>query len=497
MRKKSATLCNVVEGGRVASVKKNFLYSSAYQLLVAAAPLVTTPYLSRVIGSAGNGVFTYTQSITNYFVLVAVLGMSNYGVRTIAECADDRDQRSKTFWELWFQNVAVGVVVIAAYLVYAFGPGREYLQLWMLWGMWVLASVLDVTWLLWGMQEFRIPTIRNFCTRLASIALIFVLVRSANDVWGYVFAISGAYLANALLVWPVVGRYVDWVRPTWQGMRAHLVPNLTLFVPVIATSLYTIMDKVMLGSMAGMEQTGLYDYAEKVSKMPLSVITALGAVVLPKMTTVIAEGRLDEGKQLVRTTMWFMLACALALAFGIAAVAPEFCLVFLGPEFGACTPLLRLLCVIVPLICATNVMGVQYLLPTKRDRLFTASVACGAVVNIVTNVFAIPVVGALGASIATVAAEVAVLVFQAWVLRKELPLAQYALGMLPFLAIGTLMLVGVRAVSSLLGSAATTVAGLLVEVAAGGIVYLTLSYLWCRATKSDEFRRVLPRLARW
>ncbi len=481
----------------MASVKKNFLYSSAYQLLVAAAPLVTTPYLSRVIGSAGNGVFTYTQSITNYFVLVAVLGMTNYGVRTIAECGDDRARRSKTFWDLWLMNVLVGVGVLVAYVCYALGPGRTYLNLWALWGMWVLASVLDVTWLLWGVQEFRIPTIRNFCTRLASIALIFVLVRSANDVWGYVLAIAGAYLANALLVWPVVRRYVDWARPSWEGIRSHFLPNLTLFVPVVATSLYTIMDKVMLGSMAGMEQTGLYDYAEKVSKMPLSVITALGAVVLPKMTTVIAEGRLEEGKRLVGTTMWFMLACALALSFGIAAVAPEFCPVFLGPEFGACTPLLRLLCAIVPLICATNVMGVQYLLPTKRDSLFTASVACGAAVNIAINVVAIPMSGALGASIATVAAELSVLAFQAWVLRRELPLVRYLRGMLPFVAIGTIMLVALRLLAALLGPNAATLHGLLTEIAAGGLIYLSLSYAWCRATKNEEFQRVVPKLARW
>lgn len=481
----------------MASVKKNFLYNSAYQLLVAAAPLVTTPYLSRVIGSEGNGLFTYTQSIANYFVLAIVLGMTNYGVRTIAECGDDRERRSRTFWELWLMNVVTGLAVIAVYVGYALGPGRDYLQFWLIWSMWLAGSVLDVTWLLWGVQEFRIPTIRSICTRLASIALIFVLVRDAGDTWGYVFAISAAYLANALLVWPVVPRYVDRAKPTWKGMRAHLVPNLTLFVPVIATSLYTIMDKVILGSMAGMAQTGLFDYAEKVSKMPLSVITALGAVVLPKMTAVIAEGRLDEGRDLVGTTMWFMQACALALAFGIAAVAPEFCPVFLGPNFDACTPLLRLLCVIVPLICATNVMGVQYLLPTKRDHLFTASVACGAVVNVVINVFAIPAVGALGASIASVAAELAVLVFQAWVLRKELPLLQYVRGALPFAAIGAIMMAAIRLLAHVLGPSALTVGGLLGEVALGGVIYLTLSYVWCLVTKSPELKRVLPQLARW
>lgn len=481
----------------MASVKKNFLYSSAYQLLVAVAPLVTTPYLSRVIGAEGNGIFTYTQSITNYFVLLAVMGMSTYGVRAIAEHATDRVERSRVFWEAFGMQALIGIVVFASYVCYALVWGREYLGLFALWGMWVLGSALDVTWLLWGMQEFRIPTIRNFCTRLASIVLIFVLVRSPNDVWGYVAAISGAFLANALLVWPVVLRYVDWVRPTRKGMLSHLGPNVTLFIPVIATSLYTIMDKVMLGSMAGMGQTGLYDYAEKVSKMPMGVITALGAVVLPKMTTVIAEGRTEEARSLVATTMWFMQACALALAFGIAAVAPGFCPVFFGEGFEGSIVLLRILCVIVPLICATNVMGVQWMLPTKRDRLFTASVATGAVVNVAVNYFAIPAAGALGASVATVAAEVAVLVFQAWVVRVELPLATFARGALPFVAVGAVMLVAIRAFAGVLGASAATVGGLVAEIVLGAAVYLVLSYAWCAATKSAELKRILPKLARW
>ncbi len=481
----------------MASVKRNFIYNSAYQLLVAVAPLVTTPYLSRVIGTAGNGVFTYTQSITNYFVLVAVMGMTNYGVRTIAEHAKDREERSRVFWEAFCMQALIGAVVLVAYVCYAVVWGQQYLPLWALWGMWVLGSVLDVTWLLWGMQVFRIPTIRNFCTRLASIAAIFVLVRGPEDVWGYVAAIAGAFLANALLVWPVVRRYVDWVRPTWKGMVSHLVPNLVLFVPVIATSLYLIMDKVMLGSMAGMDQTGLYDYAEKVSKMPMSVITALGAVVLPKMSTIIAEGRNEEARSLVVVTMWFMLACALALSFGIAAVAPEFAPVFFGDGYDGCIPLLRVLCVIVPLICATNVMGVQWLLPTKHDGLFTASVATGAVINVAVNLFAIPVAGAMGAAIATVAAEVAVMVFQACAVRKQLPLFSFVRGMLPYVVIGAVMFACIRLLAGVLGPSAATLGGLLCEVALGGVVYLVLSYTWCWATKSEELKRVLPRLARW
>lgn len=464
---------------------------------MAAAPLVTTPYLSRTIGAEGNGAFTFTQSVTNYFVLVAVLGMANYGVRTIAECGDDRGLRSRTFWEAYGMSALVGLVVLVAYVTYSLIWGGEYLLLFACWGMWVLASVLDVTWLLWGCEEFRVPTIRSFITKLASIVFIFLFVRGPSDVWAYVAAIAGSFLANSLLVWPYVRRYVDWARPTWRGMRSHFLPNLTLFVPVLATSLYVIMDKVMLGAMAGMGETGMYDYAEKVSKMPMSTITALGAVVLPKMTSVVASGRLQEAKGLVRTTMWFMQACAMALAFGIAAVAPEFVPVFFGDGYTACVILLRLLCVIIPMICATNVMGVQWLLPTKRDRVFTITVAAGAAVNVAVNAFAIPTAGALGASVATVVAELAVLLAQSWAVRGELPLKGFILGALPFVAIGCAMYCAIRLCAQFIGPVSATLPGLLTEAALGGALYLLLAYMWCWLTKSKELKAILPRLARW
>ena len=249
----------------MAGVRKNFIYNSAYQILLVLTPIVTTPYLSRVIGPDGNGLFTYTQSIVNYFVLFAVLGMANYGVRTIAECGDDRARRSDAFWNMFAMNCLVGLAVLAVYVAFVLVFGMDEALLWALWSMWIIGSVGDVSWLMFGMQDFKVPTIRNFITRLASVIFIFVFVRDSGDIWAYVTAISGAFLVNTVLIWPFVGNYVDWVRPSWDKVIAHLKPNLALFIPVIASSLYVLLDKVMLGAMAGMEQTGLYDYAEKIA----------------------------------------------------------------------------------------------------------------------------------------------------------------------------------------------------------------------------------------
>ena len=471
------------------SIKRNFAYSASYQILNVLVPLVTTPWLSRTIGAEGNGMFTYTQSIANYFVLFAQLGITNYGVREIARCSNNRELRSQTFWNIFAMNAAWGTCVVIAYLVYAaaFGTYRPLLLVWL---FWVVGSVLDATWLLNGCQEFGVPMMRNACTRLLGMAAILLFVHTEEDTWIYVSAIAVPYMLNAALVWPFVRRYVDFKKPTVQGALAHLKPNLLLFVPVVAVSLYTLLDKVMLGAMAGMEQTGYYDYAEKISKMPMAIVTALGAVVLPRMTEVIGRGRHDEAKGLVYTTMWFMEAVAMGLAFGIAAVANEFVPVFFGRGYEECVPLMCILGVIIPLICATNVMGVQYLVPLGRDRQFTVSVLAGAAVNIVINLAFIPQYGAAAAACATVAAELAVLLAQGWMLRGELSFAQALRGTAPFVAVGGVMLIGVRLLNMVLGPFALTAPGLLSEIVIGVVLYGTLAAAWCLATRNPHFFRL-------
>lgn len=472
------------------SIKRNFAYSASYQILNIIVPLITTPWLSRTIGAGGNGLFTYTQSIANYFVLFAQLGITNYGVREIARCGDDRGLRSQIFWDIFAMNLAWGVLMLVAYLGYTFTLGETYAPFLLIWVCWVAGSVIDATWLLNGCQEFRVPMIRNACTRLAGMAVILLFVRTEADTWIYVAAIAVPFLLNALLVWPFVGRYVDFRRPIARGAFSHLKPNFVLFVPVMAVSLYTLLDKVMLGALAGMEQTGYYDYAEKISKMPMAVVTALGAVVLPRMTEVIASGRMGEARGLVHTTMWFMEAVAMGLAFGIAAVATEFVPVFFGQGYGECMSLMCVLCVIIPLICATNVIGVQYLVPSGRDRQYTASVLAGAAVNIAINLTLIPTFGAMAAAWATVTAELAVLVAQSWMAKGELGLGVCLRGAFPFVVIGSLMLAVVRLLARSMGSFAATVPGLAIEVVIGMTVYLAFALAWCLATRNAHFCRL-------
>lgn len=473
------------------SVKINFLLNSAYQILLVITPLVTAPYLSRVLGASQTGVFSYTQSIANYFVMFATLGMSTYGVRVIALCGEDRTARSRAFWSAYGSQFCIAVVVAVVYLVYVFVVHAGGLLVSLVWGLWVLSAVGDISWLLFGCEEFKIPTVRSFATKLASLVIIFGFVHEPGDVWLYVFAVAGSYFVNMILIWPFVRRYVDSYRPNWCEVFAHFKPNIGLFIPVIAVSLYTSLDKIMLGSMSDMSQSGYFQYAEQVSRMPLHVITALGTVMMPRMVSLLTERRRDEAISVLGTSLWFMLVCAFAFAFGIFAVAPEFVPVFLGDGYKPCELLMVVMCGIIPVICVTNVIGKQYLLPSQRDREYTLSLIIGAAVNVTLNIVLIPRFAALGTAIATVAAEVTILVVQALEVRRELPLGRYAAQALPLFLIGIAMALVVRLFVSMAEPCLEMGVYLLVaEILVGAAFYFSATLLYCFATRNPQFIRL-------
>ncbi|QOY60348.1 flippase [Thermophilibacter immobilis] len=486
-------------GGR--SLRKNFLLNSAYQILQAVTPLLTTPYLARVLGPDQNGVFSYTQSITNYFVLFATLGMSIYGVRTIALCGEDRKKRSQTFCEIYASQLGVGLVVMLVYILYAATIHKGGTVIAALWGLWVLYAATDVSWLLFGCEEFKIPTIRSFATKIIMIVTVFFFVHDENDLWVYVMAVSGSYFLNAASLWPFMKNYIDFAKPKPSEVWKHLKASARLFVPVIAVSIYTTLDKIMLGSLSSSDQVAFFDYSEKISRLPLNVVTALGTVMLPRMSQTLQYGDRKEGLSLLKTAVWIMLATAIALAAGIAAVAPVFVPVFFGKGYEACIGLMRVLVVIIPVISMTNVIGKQYLLPSSRDGEYTLSLVIGAIVNVVFNLITIPLLGAMGAAIGTVLAELSILVTQSIMVREELPLLSYFKGAIPFLCIGIIMSAAIRVFAPrMLRARGISLLTLLAEVVVGAIVYLGISIVWCLATKDVQFRRLfgkyLPRKTR-
>lgn len=474
------------------SLRANFLWNASYQVLLILVPLVTTPYLARVLGASQIGVFSYTNSITNYFVLFATLGMGQYGVRVVAQAGGDRTKRSRIFSSAYAAQLCIAVPVFLIYIVVVVVAPFGDMLVSFAWGAWVLAALLDISWLFFGVEEFKMPTVRSAFTKLASVFVIFGFVKGPDDLWIYVAAIAGSYLANALLLWPFLKKYVDLCVPRWSEVRSHFAPNVRLFAPVVACSMYLMLDKILLAAMAGTVETGYYEYSEKLAKMPTSVITALGTVMLPHVTAMMNHGDRDrEVVNLLEQCFWIMECVAIGVMTGVGAIAPVFTAVFLGSEFTPCENIIPVLAAVVPLIAASNVIGVQYMLPKGKDREYAGSVWAGAIVNLFLCCLLLKPFGAMGGAVAAVLTEVTVLVSQCLTVRKELPLVRLFGETVPFLIMGAGMFLVVRVASVLLSALAGDLIVLIIEIVIGVAVYLMFAIVWCKLTGRLGFVRKL------
>lgn len=469
------------------SIKKSFLYNMIYQVVKIITPLITMPYLSRVLGAQRLGIYSYTYSVASYFVMFAVLGMSTYGVRLIAQAQDDRTKRSNLFWGAYCSEVIVSVLITAVYIVYATVLATHNIVA-LLWVFLVLSCSFDISWLYFGVEDFKRTTIRSLIVKTLDLLFIFLLVKSKNDLWLYVLIESLNYLFSQIILWPFLHEYVDWNPPKLSEVISHLKPSLVLFIPVIAISLYTTMNRVLLGNLSSLEQTAFYDYASRMCSIPSAIVTAFGTVMLPRMSSEFSLGKNDAALKLIQISLWVMLLGAFALSFGIVGIADEFIPLFLGNGFEGVKKPLLIICWEIPVICCSNVIGRQYMLPNNRDQDYTITVCCGALSNIVACLLLIPSFGAIGAAIGTVIAELTVLVVQLVVTCDTLPFIRYAMRCIPFIMIGAVMTFIMRFVApilqELIGSSAIM---LLLEFFIGASVYIILTLIYCKISNSSEF----------
>ena len=392
-----------------------------YQVFVLLLPIITIPYVSRVLGPTGIGINAYTNSIVQYFVLFGTLGLTMYGNREIAYNRDDRQKMSNLFWELALLRLVTTSLAIIVYLVFILLVD-QYQTFYLIQGLLLVATAVDMSWFFQGLEEFRITVLRNSLVKIVSLVLIFTLVKSRNDLWIYIFVLTGSQVLGNLTLFPYLKTYIN--KPIWKqlNLMKHLSPTIAMFVPQIATQIYLQVNKTMLGAFTGVQASGFYDNSDKIVKILLAVVTATGTVLLPHSAHSFASGRHDQVEKSLTRSMHFILVLACPMAAGLAGVAPVFTKVFFGADFWPVSSLLMIESVIIILVGISNATGVQYLLPTNQLVPFTTSVILGAIGNIILNIPLILLYGGNGAMVATVLSEFLVTGYQVYKIKGQLSL---------------------------------------------------------------------------
>ena len=435
-------------------VAKNYIYNTMYQVLVLVAPLITAPYVSRVLGAANIGIYSYTQSIASYFVLVGVVGTSLYGQREIAYNQDNPVERSKAFWEIEILRLTAVVLCTAVYS-FSFSGRGEYSDIYRILTFEIIAAGFDISWLYAGMEDFRVTVTRNTIIKISGIALIFLFVKTPNDLPLYVACVTLPQFIANISLWFKLKKYIvrvgGYLHGLWGRIKRRIRPILFLFLPQIARDVYLVLDKTMIGLLSSeISQVGYYTQAQKIVKLTMALATSLGTVMMPVMAAYFAKGNHEGIVNSIKKSFQFIYMLSFALMFGVCAIFTHFVPVFFGKGYDPVEPLMVIISPIIVIIATSNVIGTQYLLPTKQQGAFTVSIITGAAVNFTLNCLLIPKYDAIGASIATVIAELTVTFVQCLYVRKQLPLKECFRSGIKYAVCGFLMMTSVRLIGTML-----------------------------------------------
>lgn len=465
-------------------VVKNFLYNVSYQLLVIILPLITVPYVSKILGAEGVGDYAFTYANMQYFVIFGMVGISLYGNRQIAYVRENKEKLKNTFYSIYTLQLICTTTSLIFYLIFTlvFNKG-SYKWLYIVQGVNILASMVDISWLFMGLEQFKKTVIRNTIVKLVSLASIFIFVKSSNDTLIYTAIISLSSLIGNLTFWFYIPKTIGFKKIKVNGLKLHLKSSLALFVPQIAIQIYLLLDRTMLGLITDTVQVGYYENSQKIVKIVLTIATAIGTVMMPKIANTVASGDMTKVKYYVKNSFFFVNALSIPLMFGLIGVSKELAPWFFTDKFLGIENLIMISSLIIIAISWSNVLGMQLLVPLNKTKEFTISVTLGAVVNFILNLFMIKNFGAMGACISTIVAEFTVTIVQIYFIKSLINPISLIKPILLFIPSAVIMYIFVRFIGKAMGTGILTN---ILQAIVGAVVYFIITDICYRIFKKQS-----------
>ena len=382
-------------------------------------PLITFPYVSRILLAEGVGTVNFATSIVAYFSMLGMLGIPTYGIRACAKIRDDKEKLNKTVIEIMILNAIVMSIALVLLLVSVLSIEKLYAErmLYLILASTLVFNVLGVDWLYRSLEKYTYITIRSIVFKFISVILMFLFVHQTQDYLIYgaisVFAAVGSNVLNFINL----RKLINIPSINELNIFQHLKPTLTFFLLTVSSTIYLNVDTTMLGFIKGSEAVGYYSAAVKIKQILVSVVTSLGTVLLPRLSYYYEQGNHEEFKRLTQKALNFVLLISLPVVAYFIIVSEQAILFLSGDSFLPAVLPMRFIMPTVLFIGLSNLTGIQILVPTNREKLVVYSTIIGAIVDILINSFAIPLLGATGAAIAGSIAELTVTLVQLYFLR--------------------------------------------------------------------------------
>ena len=453
-------------------IAKNYIYNTLYQVLSIIAPLITAPYVSRVLHSEGVGLYSYTNTIAVIFSLFAGLGFSAYGQREIAYNQEDKYTRSKIFYEITIFKAFLAVITTLVYVAFSI-IYQKYTRYLLPQAVLFIASVFEMSWYFQGLEDFRIIVTRNAIVKVFVIAFTFLLIKSENDVDKYIIIHALSPFISNILYCVVIKKYVEKVKISELHPLRHLKGSVEFFLPLIAVQIYSYVDKLMLGMyMPTTEENGYYEQARKITSIVVAVIVSLNTVMMSRIAHLFAHDEKEKIKTYYQKSFSIIIMLLLPICSGLILISDNFVNWYFGSDFEKVAILLKLSSLLIVFMCIGNFIGIQYLGPTGLQNRMTIAYVIASVCNVVLNVILIPRFFSIGALIASIIAEGVSCAIQGWYMIKGNYRFTLPKDIIKYLVGTCIMVVAitiVHCVFSINGALST-----LIDISVGGLTYIVI-----------------------
>ncbi len=401
------------------SLKINFIMNFILTVSGILFPLVTFPYISRILGPLGTGNVAMSSSLITYFTMVAMLGVPTYGVRCCAQVRDNKEELSKVVQELLIINLIMSIVAYLALFITIFLVPEFYAMktLYIITSSAIALNVIGVNWFYQGIEEYSYITIASMIFKFLAFVLMFVFVKNSNDYVLYAgVSVIGSFGSGAIN-FIRLKKYIR-IKPIKNyNLKRHFKPIFTFFAMTVATTIYTNLDIVMLGVIKDNYEVGLYNSAVKIKSIMATLISSLGVVMLPRLSYYFEEGKTKELNSLIIRSLSFVILLSVPCCLFLMVYAKDTILFIAGSQFVEASSTIITITPTIVFIGLSNLMGMQILVPTGREKLVLKSVIYGAIVDFLLNLLLIPKLGSLGAAVGTLNAELVVVIIQFWYLK--------------------------------------------------------------------------------
>lgn len=401
-------------------VKRNFVYNGILTLSNYIFPLIVYPYVSRVLGVSNIGICNFVDSIVHWFILFSMMGMTILGNREMAAIGDDRERRSKAFSELMSLNLVTTMIAALGLLTAIFTVPKlfAYRSLLYVGVLKLFANFLCIDWYFRGTEDFRYITGRTIFVKILYVGAVFLFVRKAGDYPLYYLLTVLMLAANAVINLFYARRSVSFVRKGLQPGR-YLKPFLMLGMYMLLTALYVTLNVTWLGFVTNDEQVGYYTTASKLYSIVIAFFSAFTGVMLPRMSSLVSEKRIDDFRSMIDRTFDLLFMFAVPLVVYASLCAPEIVRIFAGAGYeGAYVPA-RIMMPLILVVGLEQVYVIQILMPNKRDRSIFVNSCVGATVGVLLNVLLVSRLQAVGSAIVWITSEAAVLVVASWFANRD------------------------------------------------------------------------------